>query len=240
MLSDEMNHPMYRGKVFMYPCAGFDMPDILEKFGHQFDTFLFVDIRYDFRRHMVPPISGWRQVPGTRRLMGAPFCRLSWVSFDNRSYREVEPAWLRFDMRHSTSGRVVELCLRRGFGQYALHELEDGSLAMFLHRGDSSAEGGSGVWYLADRRMSHPPLSRLFDVIKRKLAPDAWIGSDGSNTQFRELQRAAVEGDEISRFNRHGLLWQREMTIQRQHDCRRTVVWRVMPTGTQSDGTGPG
>lgn len=234
-----MKHPLYRGKVFMYPCAGSDIPDILEAFGHRFDTFVFVDIRYKFHRDAMPPVPGWKVVPGTRRLIGKPVDRMRSVQSGKTRYREIEPAWLKFDMQHLTTGRVVTVCLRRGFGQYALQELEDESLAMFLHRGDSCGEGGSAVCYLANRRVSHPPLSMLFDVIKRKLASDAWIGSDGSNTKIRELYKAACEGDEVSHFTSHGLLWEREMTLHRARDCRRTVVWRVLPTAVQCESTAP-
>ena len=125
------------------------------------------------------------------------------------------------------SGRVVEVCLRRGFGQYALHEVTDGTLGMFMHRGDSGGEGGSGVCYLANQRMSHAPISDLFDVIKRKLTMPGLIASDGSNSAIRELNSAASEGNDIESFVSHGLLWQKKMIIHRSRSSRLTVVWSV-------------
>ena len=211
----------------MYPCAGMDIPDVLNEFGHQFDTFLFVDIRYRLRRLVLPPMLGWEAVPGTRRLEGQPEDTMRCVQSSGRRYREVEPAWLREDFRCVQTGRVVEVCLRRGFGQYALHEIYDGTLGMFMHRGDSSGEGGSCVFYLANRKLAHPPISNLFNVIKRKLSNEALIASDGSNTALRELYCAARKGSDIASFKSHGLLWQRKMTIVRSFDRRLTVVWSV-------------
>lgn len=211
----------------MYPCAGMDIPDVIHTLGHLFDTFLFVDIRYDFGRADIPPLSGWEEVLGTRRLLGKPADHVSCVQSGVRRFRYVEPAWLRADYRNFQTGRIIEIILRRGFGQYALQELVDGTLGMFLHRGDSSAEGGSGVFYLANRRMSHTPLSMLFDTIKRKLTNPALIASDGSNTKIRELSLAGGGDNSITNFTRFGLLWQKTMTVARPGDNRLTVVWTV-------------
>ena len=211
----------------MYPCSGLDVPDVVQTFGDLFDTFLFVDIRYDFSRLNTPPVSGWEEVPGTRRLEGKPADHVRHLQSGRRHFRHVEPAWLRADYLHLRSGRTIEICLRRGFGQYALQELTDGTMGMFLHRGDSSGEGGSGVMYLANRRLSHPPLSMLFDAIKQKLTMPALIASDGSNTRIRELSLAGGGDDSITTFTRFGLLWQRNMNIARPGDRRITVVWSV-------------
>ncbi len=220
---------MYLGKVFMYPCAGLDIPDVVKTFGIYFNTFLFVDIHYDFRRLVVPLVPGWSEVPGTRRLKGKPSDTVRIVQTDIHHYREVEPAWLTVDLQAQTTGRVVQLCLRRGFGQYALHELNPGSLAMFFHRGDSTGEGGSNTCFLANLRQRHLPLSMLMNAIKSKFAYPALIGSDGSNTQIRKLRQAGRGDDGIAQFRSHALVWQRDMTLTRPHDSRRTVIWRVSP-----------
>ena len=54
-----MTPPPYSGKLFMYPCAGNDIPEAVEAYGHLFDTFLFVDIDYTFKSGVVPLIHGW-------------------------------------------------------------------------------------------------------------------------------------------------------------------------------------
>jgi hypothetical protein len=206
-----------------------DIPDAVQHFGDQFDTFLFVDVRYKFRELSIPPIKNWEEVLGTRRLQGKRADPVRTEYLGKRKVRHVEPAWWRVNYRHIQTGRTIEICLRRGFGQYALQELADGSLGMFLHRGDSCADGGSGVCYLANRKTSHQPLSRLFEVIKRKLAKSALIGSDGSNTSICELYATGHGRADITTFTKYGLLWQRETHIDRPGDCRRTVVWRVSP-----------
>lgn len=105
---------------------------------------------------------------------------------------------------------------------------------MFLHRGDSSGEAGSSTFFLSNKRMHHPPLSMLLDVIKRKLSCPALIGSDGSNTTIRQLF-AAGEGDEsILHFSSHGLVWKRVGALKAR-DCRHTVVWQVHPQNILSN-----
>jgi len=59
------------------------------------------------------------------------------------------------------TNREISIIRRRGFGQYALNEFPDDSLSIFCHRGDSSGEGGSGVRYLDNIKIKHPPLSML-------------------------------------------------------------------------------
>lgn len=119
---------------------------------------------------------------------------------------------------------------RRGFGQYALHELPDGSLSMFMHRGDSPGEGGSNVFYLSNRRTSHKPLSSLMSVIKRKLAYPALIASDGSNTTISELMASAKGSNEIKAFESHCLQWHRHPTLDLLSGI--TKVWQVRPQET--------
>ena len=99
---------------------------------------------------------------------------------------------------------------------------------MFLHRGDSGGEGGSNTHFLANRRMSHEPLSKLMDVVKRKLAVPALIASDGSNTNIRQLVDAARGDDAIQSFNQHGLSWVRHGSLPGSAS-KKTVVWQVTP-----------
>lgn len=227
-----MSKVLYPGKVFMYPCSGLDISQPIDAFGDQFDTFLFVDTNYRFSRLRMPVVKGWREVALSVQIEGPSIDCMRFVESGNRRYREIEPAWRRSRYKNIETGREIYVVLRRGFGQYALHEIVDGTLGMFLHRGDSGGEGGSGVCYLANRRMEHPPLDRLFEVIKRKLANRAFIASDGSNTSICELFSAAQEQSDIAMFNKHNLLWQRMSTLVRLDDRRLTVVWSVTPSET--------
>lgn len=213
----------------MSVCSGMDIPDFVQAFGPRFDTFLFVDLKYDFSRLVLPQIDGWIEQPSTKRVEGKLSDQVRIVEVGESRYREIEPAWMRVNYTNKETGKVIELCFRRGFGQYALHELEDGSLSMFVHRGDSRGEGGSNTFFLANRRASHQPLSRLFDVIKTKLAPESWIVSDGSNSGIAQLSRASGNPEEIEQFQCKGLRWEREMSLEKRGDSRLTVVWRVTP-----------
>lgn len=225
-----MTDTRYSGTVFMYPCAGRDIAQPITEFGSRFDTMLFVDISYQFdTRFQMPKVDEWQELVGSVQIEGPKTHRMRYVQEGNHRRRETEPAWRRSRFQHLSSGRAITVVLRRGFGQYALHEVTDGTLAMFLHRGDSGGEGGSGVSYFANRRMKHAPISCLFNTIKRKLATPALLASDGSNTSIPELFRAGQKGDDIAEFQRQGLLWRRKCTLERPGDRRLTVVWEVTP-----------
>jgi hypothetical protein len=227
-----MSKALYPGKVFMYPCSGLDVSQPIGAFGDQFDTFLFVDTQYQFSEFRMPLVEGWREMASSVQIEGPSVDSMRVVDSGNRSYCEIEPAWRRSRYENTETGREISVVLRRGFGQYALHEIIDGTLGMFLHRGDSLGEGGSGVFYLANKPRKHPPLDRLFETIKRKLAKQAFIASDGSNTSIRELFSTAQERSDIAMFNKHNLLWQRMFTLVRPSDRRLTVVWSVTPGET--------
>ena len=117
---------------------------------------------------------------------------------------------------------------RRGFGQYALHEVPDSSLHMFLHRGDSGGEGGSGAYFLSNHRMAHPPLSMLLNVLKRKLSYPALVGSDGSNTSIQQLSSASTGNESVVQFTSNGMRWRRAGTLQ-SSKTNQTVIWKVTP-----------
>jgi hypothetical protein len=221
-----MRIPHYSGKIFMYPCAGDDIPEPVQHFGELFDTFLFVDLKYSARMS-VPKIIGWEEVKGSQRIFGSFNSVVGLCEVGRHKFRMINPAWFCTDFSSKSTGKKIKIILRRGFGQYALQELEDASLSMFMHRGDSVGEGGSGVFYLSNRRMQHQPISNLLDLILRKLCKPGLIGSDGSNTKIKELVVAANGDESISRFNSHGLSWQR--TNLKLNGVSRMNVWEVYP-----------
>ena len=150
------------------------------------------------------------------------------VADERRGHREIEPAWLCITYRNTERDRHVEVVQRRGFGQYALHEIADRSLHMFLHRGDSSGEGGSGTCFLSNNRMSHLPLSMLLNVLKSKLVYPSFIGSDGSNTSIQQLLSASAGNESIVQFISNGMVWLRVGTLE-SRKSKQTVIWRVTP-----------
>jgi hypothetical protein len=83
----------------------------------------------------------------------------------------------------------VTINRRRGFGQYALvNEFSDRAIGVFMHRGDSPGEGGSNVYFLANKDSRHEPCGRLFDKLSKKLDDRALIITDGSNTRLKRLR----------------------------------------------------
>ena len=223
------------GRSFFYPCAGNDWDEPLAAFAAWFDEFHFVDLYYQFSRYSLIKSSGWTLVPASTTRDGPADDAIRYVLTDSSSYRDISPAWLRETYACQQSGRTVRITRRRGFGQYALDELPDASLGVFFHRGDSSGEGGSNTWFLANRKAGHPPLACLFDKIKRKLAYPALIVSDGSNTNIRQLRMASQASDSNSQtgsvdtaFDCFGLHWRQvgEIGVSPRG---RTIIWRVEP-----------
>jgi hypothetical protein len=208
-----------------YPCAGQDWREILGLFGPQVRTFQFCDLAYQFdtgwSAHWP---EGWALGPDPWCVDGPMVGRVLRLN----AFRHVRPATLQGTVRHLPSGRQVALSFRRGFGQYGLHEIPDGSLDVFVHRGDSLGEGGSGVWFLANMTARHQPLSRLLDVIGAKLRYPALIGSDGSNTRLVQLKQAAYGDPEApTRFIAGPLTWRRVGDVPFRG--RQTVFWEVVP-----------
>lgn len=210
----------------MYPCAGNDISEPVQVFGESYDTFVFVDIKYS-EGSKVPEIPGWNEVRGSHRRVGTTNASIRLVQESRFKFRVIDPEWFLADYINDKTGRKILVVRRRGFGQYALHELQDGSLSMFMHRGDSPGEGGSNVFYLANRKTSHKPISNLLELIKRKMTKPALIASDGSNTRIPELRDAANGVGAIDSFASHGLQWRRQQVSGLLSS--RTKVWEVSP-----------
>lgn len=75
-------------------------------------------------------------------------------------------------------------------GQIGLvKEFSEGSIAVFMHRGDSAGESGSNVYYLSNKTSRYEGCGNRFDKIGYGLKDRALIISDGSNTSIRPLRR---------------------------------------------------
>ncbi len=234
-----MTTGFYAGNVFLYPCAGMDIVQPISAFGLQFDTMLFVDLGYQFDSGFhLPKIDGWKELNESILIEGPKYSSVKNFQSGKHFRKEIEPAWRKSLYQHTESGRCINIVFRRGFGQYALQEISDGTLGMFLHRGDSQGEGGSRVCYLSNRKMKHAPLSNLLNTIKSKLAMPGLIGSDGSNTSINELYRAGNEDDKLTEFTQHGLQWKRRRTLVRPDDRRLTVVWQVTAANSSNEFSG--
>ena len=105
-----------------------------------------------------------------------------------RPYRKLEPSNLRQRYVHIPSKSKIVINRTRGFGQYALNKFPNKSIGVFIHRGDSQGESGSGAYFLGNVELKHEPLSRLFDKLSEKLADTALIVTDGSLTKINFLK----------------------------------------------------
>jgi hypothetical protein len=133
------------GRLF-YPSAGQDDMEFWTLFASCINEFRFADIAHDYGRgwSRFDPGSGYKLV--RRSLEGDPSASMEERQTEKGGpYRFLNPAYLTQLYERCSDGRKVTVVLRRGFGQYALAELEDRSLQVFVHRRDSKGEGGSNV-----------------------------------------------------------------------------------------------
>lgn len=184
------------GKLLFYPAAGGDTRPHVELFATAIRDFRFNDLFYSTRRDREAPAP-----PSFIRLSSdlAPSRVIRDQAIEGRGtgsahYRHVEPSTL--SERYLGPDGEITIRRRRGFGQYALNELPEQSIGVFVHRSDSAGEGGSNMWFLANRERSHPPLSRLWDKLSVRLADRAIVVSDGSLTAFSFLKRNGGESGE--------------------------------------------
>lgn len=188
-----------RGTLFFYPAAGSDYAEPLNVFKNHLDTFWFCDKSYQRGLNLAPVFE-----------IDADFClvgRHKSGAVDAREERRrdksgneysfLEPSRLS-ENYESSDGRRLNIVRRRGFGQIALtKEFDSRSIGVFMHRGDSPGEGGSNVYFLANKKASFEPCGNLFDKLGQKLADNALVVTDGSNahiTRLRRLHRKNMDG----------------------------------------------
>jgi hypothetical protein len=180
------------GKTLYYPAAGNDYFDALNLFKEKISTFSFCDLHYPRGLALKPLLStsdGYQLVASDRS--GKPYAQITHRKEYSRQYRWLPPSKLT-EIYIGPDEKLTTIIRRRGFGEFGLAELNVGELGVFMHRGDSTGEGGSNLWFLANRTRDYPPCSMLFDVIASKVLDKVVIVSDGSNTripQLKEYQR---------------------------------------------------
>jgi hypothetical protein len=215
------------GGALFYPAAGNDTRPFVELFSTSLRQYHFNDLFYSVSSDQRSPVPlDWRRVrckavPGSEA-RNHPY---EMKNIGSVSYRSVEPTKLveEFEGQRGT----IEVTRRRGFGQYALAEFEPRSISVFVHRSDSASEGGSNMWFLANRSARHPPLARLWDSLASRLADRALIISDGSLTTFefleqsRSLEARSLYSNGIT-YNKHGFKWR---CVGYMHDRPRSAIW---------------
>lgn len=214
------------GRLVFYPCAGDDYQEPLSLFAPYFSWFQFEDINYDFTNACSALIWSDHFDLDSCQLHGLPSCCLRNVrDASGNQYREIDPAILSETYSEISTSRTLTVIRRRGFGQYGMALLEPESVGVFIHRGDSGSrgEGGSGAFFLANRRASHEPLSKLFNKLKRVLSPVSLIVTDGSNSNIPWLCRTYGERNVATDLHSHGEVFE-------GYGCHWTCVCRIGDT----------
>lgn len=218
-----------KGLRFLYPSSGSDIEEPVRVFADYVSRMTFCDIcnGYGFKESSLLK----SLVRNPSRDYGDPFSRMTYRTIPQR-HRWIEPSRVEFDL--TTRRGTIELSFRRGFGQYALLEEPDGMLGIFMHRGDSPGEGGSNVRFLGNTQKAHEPLSNLMQKLAKKLAKNAIIVSDGSNShvsfvrKFYDKPISSEEAFEYFRgreFYRLGYAWRVIGFLSRRYGP--TLVWGV-------------
>jgi hypothetical protein len=169
------------GTTLFYPCSGSDIAEPIAIFAPFMKDFWFADLDYP---------AGLRMAPALRET-GDLSCSLLDVEIEGEASAEM--VWLgncrflppsrRIETYRRRDGSTFRVIRRRGFGEIGLGtEFADGSIGVFFYRGDSLGEGGSGLSFFANKRRRYSPLSDLFSLLSRKLAPPALVVTDGANT----------------------------------------------------------
>ena len=225
------------GKSLYYPAAGDDMREAISVFSGHVSKFYFCDLKYPIeiesrltRCFDLP--ARFSYTPSSLIWKGNIRAELE-DRYDesNRRYRWLDPSSVTCTYSEK-EGRQIRITYRRGFGQMGLSALTAPELGVFMHRGDSAGEGGSGVWYLSNKKKRFQPLSTLFDLIVSRAGNSLVIVSDGSNaavTELRRYSRSNMHGSEIYKqirgttFERYGFVWRCIGWMQPRYGP--TLVW---------------
>ena len=177
-------------KRLLYPsCGKEDAFYFLKVFIDEVDEFIFADLNFELKDVNFFESYLKRKIKNLRLKILGNFNANCITLFDpdlQKRYRKIAPAYGIFEFE--VNDKIKRVILRKGFGQFAILELNDESLDIFVHRGDGEGEGGSGVFYLGNRKSKYKPISCLFDKIIQKLKDGALIISDGSNVDFKKLR----------------------------------------------------
>ncbi len=180
-------------KRLLYPsCGRDDALYFLKIFMEKIDEFIFADL--NFRSGDISFFENYlktlQKIENLELTILGDFTGRYITLFDpglNKTYRKIAPSYAIFEF--TINNQTKRVILRKGFGQFAILELNDESLDIFIHRGDGTGESGSGIFYLGNRKLKYKPISNIFDKLTQKLKNGALIISDGSNVDFKKVNR---------------------------------------------------
>jgi hypothetical protein len=193
-VSDQFIEPDWlecvRGTIFYYPAAGSDTVEPIQVLCTSVQNFWFCDKNYKSNLNLPHALgidSGFRI---TRRIQNGAVGACCDVRLDNKGkpYNYLDPSRLVED--YQSAQLKLTVTRRRGFGQIALtKEFDDKTIGVFMHRGDSGADGGSGGFYLSNRKSSNKPCSHLYNKLSLKLKDKSMVITDGSNSGVEWLRK---------------------------------------------------
>lgn len=229
--------------VLFYPTAGLDLGEIVTAFRSRVDQMIFSDTSYRFDTGGQTRLFREARIsPSKVDLRGPALSEQSRQRAGDGNRNRVEPGWLT--ARLDDNEQVNEVVFRRGYSEYALRELEDRSIRVFVHRGDSPGEGGSNTYWFENLTKRHPPLGHLFDGLCSKLADTAWVVTDGSNVgpeapePLRRHHRARLKSSEAfaelhsERFDYGPFRWSCVDHLEPRYGP--TIVWQVQRQSTET------
>ena len=147
--------PAVTRTVFYYPAAGEDFEEPIIFFQDYIDEYWFCDVNYHRTLKLRPAIPEKYNFEIVHSLRdGQLEARKTWrVDTNGRRYPYLEPSRLTESYRRE-DGKTLTVIRRRGYGEIGLSkEFQFNSIGVFMHRGDSSAEGGASVLKVSPRKL---------------------------------------------------------------------------------------
>jgi len=215
----------FKNVRLLYPASGkHDCKIFVNDLFRYVDEFIFCDLTYTYNSDSSPIIKNSIFNLIDHKIIGNPTETILKKISEFGEYRDVNPAYIIERYEHVYSKKNFIVTWRRGFGQFSVIELEDNSLDIFVHRGDSPGEGGSNIYFLGNKEKYYKPISNLFNQLKNKLKDESFIITDGFLTTFKFLKNNETKiGD---RFEKEGMVWE---CFDKYTDkkIRPTYIWKV-------------
>ena len=199
---DEKILPPLQGTTLFYPCSGYDLFVPIQLFSPFVSDYWFIDRGYFSPGHQdtryfqfdapadqqKPLLLGYNNYEWQESKITGP---ASWTPYE----MDIEPCVLSETYRHVTSGNLIRVHRRRGYGFSAFNKeiaRKRCRLGVFFYRGDSEGEGGSGNIWLTPERI---------EAICEKLVDGGFIVTDGCQHGW---------------FIEHQELWKNHRTYRRE------------------------
>lgn len=220
--------------VFYYPAAGEDFEEPIIFFQDYIDEYWFCDVNYHRALKLRAAISEEYNFEIVHALRdGQLGARKTWrVDTDGRRYPYLEPSRLTESYRRK-DGKTLTVIRRRGYGEIGLSkEFQLNSIGVFMHRGDSTSEGGSRVEFLADKKKNFEPTGMLFTKLAERLRNKALIISDGSNSDIPWIKmyhhtamtgHAAYQSHQSKIYQLGGFSWRCVGWLKKKYGP--TLIW---------------